>query len=184
MKKKKSCSHRCPDSVYFHTLLLIIYFSAIERLICSREISLIGSTSFGFAQNTMHGFQNTVLNSYCHCLRQMPQKSLRQISYEFCPTFSRIILTSGQDETAEPHSSVGSVADLRTGRWFDPRLGQYSFRGLMIIIATRFIPLSPLSVVSTMVMWESSQWLGKNIVRSTGKESSRKAWIGALAAAI
>ena len=44
-------------------------------------------------------------------------------------------------------------ADLRTGgRWFDPRLGQYSFRGLIIVIATGFIPLSPLSVVSTMVM--------------------------------
>ena len=41
--------------------------------------------------------------------------------------------------------------------WFDPRLGQYSFRGLMIVIATGFIPLSPLSVVSKMVMWESSQ---------------------------
>ena len=28
---------------------------------------------------------------------------------------------------AEPHTSVGSVADLRTGgRCFDPRLGQYS----------------------------------------------------------
>ena len=57
------------------------------------------------------------------------------------------------------HSSVGSVAGLRTGgRRFDLRLGQYSFRGWMIVIATGFIPLSPLSVVSTMVMW-----LGKNI---------------------
>ena len=46
---------------------------------------------------------------------------------------------------AEPHSSVGSVADVRTGgHRFDPRLGQYSFRGLMIVIATGFIPLSPL----------------------------------------
>ena len=70
---------------------------------------------------------------------------------------------------AEPHSSVGSVADLRTGgRWFDPRLGQYSFRGLMIVIVTGFIPLSLLSVVLTMVMLESNQWLGKNIVRSAG----------------
>ena len=70
---------------------------------------------------------------------------------------------------AELHSSVGSVADLRIGDlWFDPRLAQYSFQGLMIVIATGFIPLSPLSVVSTMVKWESSQWLGKNIVRSTG----------------
>ena len=70
---------------------------------------------------------------------------------------------------AEPHGSVGRVADLRTGGcWFDPQHGQYSLQGLMIVIATRFIPLSPLSFVSTMVLWESSQWLGNNIVRSTG----------------
>ena len=81
-----------------------------------------------------------------------------------------IISNNGLDlkvewECAEPHSSVGSVADLRTGgRWFDPRQG----RGLMTVIATGFIPLSPLSVVSTTVESESSQWLGKNIVRSTG----------------
>ena len=58
-------------------------------------------------------------------------------------------------ERAEPHSSVGSVADLRTGgRWFNPRLGQYSFRGLMmIVIATGFISLSPQSVVSKMIIW-------------------------------
>ena len=48
----------------------------------------------------------------------------------------------------EPHSSVGTVVDFRTGGcWFDPRLGQYSFRGLMIVIVTGFIPLSLLSVV-------------------------------------
>ena len=34
--------------------------SAIEALICRRKMSLIGSTSFGFAQNTIHAFQNTV----------------------------------------------------------------------------------------------------------------------------
>ena len=60
---------------------------------------------------------------------------------------------------AEPHSSVGSIADLGTGRWFNPRLGQYSFRGLMIAIATGFIPLTPLSNVSTMVMWEAASGL-------------------------
>ena len=37
--------------------------SAIETLICRREMSLIGSTSFGFAQNMIHDFQNTELNS-------------------------------------------------------------------------------------------------------------------------
>ena len=50
-EKIKSCNHRYPDSVYFHTLFLIIYLSAIERLICRREMNLIGSTSFGFAKN-------------------------------------------------------------------------------------------------------------------------------------
>ena len=70
---------------------------------------------------------------------------------------------------AKPHSSVGSVADLRTrSRWFDPWLGQYSFQGLMIVIATGFIPLSLLPIGLTMVMWESSRWLGKNIVGSSG----------------
>ena len=70
---------------------------------------------------------------------------------------------------AEPHSSVGSVADLRTGgRWFDPWLSQYSVRGLMIVISTGFIPLSPLSIASAMGMWGSSQWIGNNIVQSTG----------------
>ena len=86
---------------------------------------------------------------------------------------------------AEPHSAVSWVADLRTGsRWFHPWLGQYPFRGSMIVIATRFIPLSPLSVFSTMVMRESSHRLGNNILRSTGLKKSMKAWIGALAAAI
>ena len=57
-----------------------------------------------------------------------------------------------------PHSSVGSVQDLRTGgRLSDPWLGQYSFREIMIVIAAGFIPLSLLSIISTMVMWESSQ---------------------------
>ena len=77
-----------------------------------------------------------------------------------------LILLPG--DYAEPHSSFGSTVDLRTGGcWFDPWLVQYSFQGLMIVIATGFIPLSLLSVVSTVVMWESSQWHGKNIVQST-----------------
>ena len=50
-------------------------------------------------------------------------------------------------EADEPNGSVGSVADLRTGGcWFDPWL--FSFRGLMVVIAAGFVPLSPLSVVS------------------------------------
>ena len=35
----------------------------METVICRREMSLIGSSSFSFAQNTVHDFQNTVVNS-------------------------------------------------------------------------------------------------------------------------
>ena len=45
--EKECCNHRCPVSVYFHTLLLSIYLSATETLTCRREMSLIGSTYFG-----------------------------------------------------------------------------------------------------------------------------------------
>ena len=40
-----------------------VYLSAIKTLTCQRETSLTGSTSFGFVQNMIHDFQNTVLNS-------------------------------------------------------------------------------------------------------------------------
>ena len=67
-EKRKCCNNQCPDSVYFNTLLLIIYFSAIETLFCRKELSLIGSTSFGFAQDTIQDFQNTVLSLQWDCL--------------------------------------------------------------------------------------------------------------------
>ena len=54
-------------------------------------------------------------------------------------------------KSTEHHSSVGSIADFRTGgHWFDPQLCQYPFQGLMMVIAAGFIPISPLSIVSTM----------------------------------
>ena len=73
-------------------------------------------------------------------------------------------------DIAEPHCSVGIAlqTNLRTGgRWFDPQLGQYSFQGLMMVTATGFIPLSQLSVVLIMVMWESKQGLETILYRGT-----------------
>ena len=40
----------------------------------------------------------------------------------------------------------------------------------MIVILTGFISLSPLSIVSIIVIWEGSQWLGKNIPGTTSGE--------------
>ena len=54
----------------------------------------------------------------------------------------------------------------------------------MTVIATGFIPVSPLSIASTMVIRKSSQWLGMNIERRTGKKNSWNAWVGAPAAMI
>ena len=47
---------------------------AIETLICRIKMCLLGSSLVGLAQNTIDDFQNTVLNSMWHCLRQIPQK--------------------------------------------------------------------------------------------------------------
>ena len=52
-------------------------------------MSLIGSTFFGFAQNTVHDFQNTVLNSLWHCLRQMQQKWNRALAKQYCHSFHK-----------------------------------------------------------------------------------------------
>ena len=35
--KRKSCIHRCPDSVYFQALLLAIYLSAIKDVFVIEE---------------------------------------------------------------------------------------------------------------------------------------------------
>ena len=62
---RKCCSHPCPDSVYFNALLLIRYLSVIETPVCCTEMSLIGSTSFGFAQNMIHDFYG-ICRRQCH----------------------------------------------------------------------------------------------------------------------
>ena len=43
-------------------MLLIVHLTAIETLIWRREMSLVWSISFSFAQNTIHDFQNILLN--------------------------------------------------------------------------------------------------------------------------
>ena len=59
-----------------------------------------------------------------HNLDQTKTRLLDEELHVFSKNFGSI-----RSSRAEPHSSVGSIADLRTGgRWFDPRLGQYSFQ--------------------------------------------------------
>ena len=71
----------------------------------------------------------------------------------------------------EPHSSVGSVADLRTaGCWFNPGLGQYSLRGLMILVATSLIPLSHrFPLFRHRLCWKGARGLEKILCRSLVK---------------
>ena len=107
--------------------------------------------------------------------------------FEKKEVYSRSIFSSSTilHPIAEPHSSVGSVQDLRAGgRPLDPLLVQNSFRELVIVIVAGFIPLPQLSIVSKFALRENSQWLGFNIARGTGTKNPRTAWVGALAAAI
>ena len=88
--------------------------------------------------------------------------------------------------SAEPHSSVGSVVDLRKGgRWFDPRLGQYSFRGLMIVCQSNMIHSSLTAVLcfyNGFVGKQPVAW--KEYCAEYWIKNSRKAWIGALASGL
>ena len=70
-KKKENSYDRFPNPDYFNIPLLMIYLSAIGQLFVIQKLRLTGSTSF--EQNTLRGFQNTVLNSWWHCYRRMPQ---------------------------------------------------------------------------------------------------------------
>ena len=69
--KKTVFQSSISDPVYFNTLFLVKYLSAIKILICRREMSLIGSTSYDFAQNMIHDLSNygievIVALSECH----------------------------------------------------------------------------------------------------------------------
>ena len=78
-----------------------------------------------------------------------------------------------ETDGAEPHSSVGSVADLRTGgRRFDTRLGQYSFRGLMTVIATGYIPLLLLYVI--LLCWKANSGLERILCKVLVKRTPGK----------
>ena len=52
-----------PYQVYVNTPPLILYLSAIKTLFVIEKLSLIGPSSFGFAQNAIHDFRNNVFNS-------------------------------------------------------------------------------------------------------------------------
>ena len=143
------------------TVFLFFFLSQIE-------ISMIWQKGFNTLPNKqkmsrtkLNAFADDKLNvasmriSLFDRVENTLRKGEKNAVYQHVFVFPVFFLLQGR--LAEPHSSFSSVTDLRTGgRWFDPWLGQYSFRGLMIVIATGFIPLSPLSVVSTMVKWESS----------------------------
>ena len=68
-------------------------------------------------------------------------------------------------------SGVHRMEYRRSLVWSLPQ--SISFCWLMIVPLLGFIYLSPLTIVSTIVMWERSQWLGKNIVWGTGLTITR-----------
>ena len=71
---------------------------------------------------------------------------------------------------AKPHSLVSSVQYLRTGHWLDPGLGQYSFLGLMIVIARGFILLSLLSHIVKTVDSIESRMIPVHRFNNVGKQ--------------
>ena len=102
------------------------------------------------------------------------------------PFFALLILLSVLTTKVEPDSSVGSVADVRTvGRWFDPRLVLYSFRGLMIVVAKDLFFSHRRPLFQQRLCGKATS--GVEIILCgvlVWKKNSKKAWIGELAATI
>ena len=88
-----------------------------------------------------------------------------------CQNWGKINIP-GRRECHQITMITSNLMKKKKNHWFDPQLGQFSFQGLMIVFAAGFTPLSPLNIVLKMLMWESSKWLGKNIVLSTGYKNS------------
>ena len=74
------------------------------------------------------------------------------------PSHLLLSYTTFAKRTVSGEKGINPFANVKGGK----------FHGLMIVIATGFIPLPPLSIVWRIVTWESKQWLKKNIVQSTG----------------
>ena len=81
-------------------------------------------TSFGFAQNTIHDFRNTILNSWWHSLQQMPQKVSTCVSLcnliftgttrAFCVNLYQAALTFNPFPNKPLFSHVCSTSLLKT----------------------------------------------------------------------
>ena len=82
------------------------------------------------------------------------------------------------------YETIECLTTMRKELWKMLKACQIAVQGMMTVMATGFLPSSSLVIEMMMVILESSNWLGKIIVRSTGKKNFRKTWIGALAAAI
>ena len=149
-------------------------FSALLKTNFNCSVTFILSSANAFSLNhskiLSFGKELTVFILSTAGAFNLPKIILSWKSPKFsCWINSQLYTSKQQNVVLDLRSPIAQSVALRTGGcWFDPRLSQYSFQGLMIVIATGFISLSLLSIVSTMVIWESSQWLGKNIVQSTG----------------
>ena len=72
-------------------------------------------------------------------------------------------------------SPVGSVVDLKTGgHWFDPRLGQYSFRGLMIVIMTDSFLSHCCPLFRQWLCWKAASGLDRILCRVLVKRTPGK----------
>ena len=135
-----------------------VYVTNCRIIMRSHELCKRFASLLYVSQSFSQSFFLLLLLTLCHSLSFYP--SIHQSIYASIPICPFILLSSCH----LPSPMAQSVA---LPAWEQEVAG--SIPGLASTLATGFIPISPLSVVSTMpVKWETSQWLGKNIVRSTG----------------
>ena len=111
----------------------------METVICRRKMSVIGSTSFGFAQSTINVFHNTVLNSLTST--NATKTSLHHLvtSINF---FSTMVSIQSKSEIvafptfffffSNPFSLVGHEVLLRENNMVHHKFDHYHFGPLLV----------------------------------------------------
>ena len=96
---------QCPDSVVW----------MLSKLLCVVEKWVLYPASFAFAQNTVHNFQITVLNSQWHCLRQKPPKPFTSRGTDV--TISKVFLSAQSLHGPCRSKIIRHVRNQSSGQW-------------------------------------------------------------------
>ena len=135
---------------------------------------MLPSSIFSFSQNIFHTLPKTNVNlSFKFILSSANAFNLDQSKKMSVDKELKTTILPDHGPSTLTQSVAYRTGEQEVAASITSSANNFFYLRLMTVIATGFIPLSLLTIVSTIVMWESSQWPGKNIVRSAGLKKTQ-----------